>query len=319
MSIVKEQIKPSSIFFLTVPKCELSKDHVFSSFEDIFEELCVSQELHCDGTHHLHVFFKTSKPMFYNEVQDLLDVCFKVDEDNSYHYNLQNCKSRRNTLKYITKEDSDPRTKNISKHELSFYVQAIKWIDSCEMFDHCDPFVASHPQYYRYLEEMFNSRKAQTTKVELDVMGGCQEQKSFWALEVCHWWNDWMLEGWKHKKAQLFLHGPSNTGKSQLIRDLVGDGIHIYQPSPNSNFAWEDFDHRIHKVVVMEEFDSKLFNMSEWKQIVEGSTTKVNVKGKKGKYIKVQCPIIMISNLNVPDVIGFRERCKIVFADVNNY
>lgn len=318
--IIKTRKRPSKDFFITIPKCDLYKEYIYYSLDDFTDQLAVSRETHCDGTYHLHIYARFNGPLFLDEVQNILNVFLKPEDGCiNYGYDLQVCKSRRNVLKYITKEDAEPMYKGIDINDFSFYLRALKWIDSKETFEFDDPFVAAHPQYYRYLEEMFTSRKSKTIVTALDIFGGLQDQKTEWARLVQQWWNDWLISGWHHKKKQLYLHGPSNTGKSQLVQALMGDGIHVYQPSPNSNFAWEDFNKDLHRCVLMNEFDPKCFNMSEWKQIVEGSTTKVNVKGKKGKYIKVQCPIVMISNMNVPDIIGFRERCEIIFANENNY
>jgi hypothetical protein len=67
--------------------------------------------------------------------------------------NVRSVKSRRNVLKYISKEDKELIT-NIRESELSFYYRTICWARRTQAFRYNDPFVLEHPQYYRLLQEV---------------------------------------------------------------------------------------------------------------------------------------------------------------------
>jgi len=43
-----------------------------------------------------------------------------------------------------------------------------------------------------------------------------------WRDDVITWLEDWVVNGYSHKKKQLYLHGESNTGKSSFINHLMG-------------------------------------------------------------------------------------------------
>lgn len=70
------------------------------------------------------------------------------------HFDLQKCKSKRNVLKYISKEDDQMFT-NIKFGNFSFFYRACKWSDNKENFNFSDPFVAEHKNNYNYLQKIF--------------------------------------------------------------------------------------------------------------------------------------------------------------------
>lgn len=307
--------KASQNFFITFPQCDIGREFFFEGFKPLCDQLIVCQEKHQDGNFHLHIFMKTIEKYVFEEIQDI--ILAGVGELIGYH--LEACRSPRNSIKYCTKEDENALLHGIELSHCHLYYQACKWVDRTARYRYDDPFVVARPQYYRFLEELFNQRKGRMVSTSLDPTTGLINHKADWANIVCSWYTDWMVNGWVHKKRQMYLWGPSNTGKSQLIFNLIGDGMHVFQPEKRSNFAWADFDEDVHKVVLINEFEQGDFNIAEWKLIVEGSSTRINVKGKKGRLIKCCIPFIIISNSAPLEVAGFKERLQIVYADVNNY
>ena len=85
-------------------------------------------------------------------------------------------------------------------------------------------------------------------------------QTKQWHLSVLDWWNDWTVNGFKHKKKQLYLWGPSNSGKTTFINNLLARCINgvdetdehayesqVFTPIPNEKrFAWQEFDSKQH-------------------------------------------------------------------------
>lgn len=122
-------------------------------------------------------------------------------------------------------------------------------------------------------------------------------------ISVQEWFNE-CVSSWRVKFPALYLWGESNTGKTSIIFDwLLARHVNenqIYRPARNCQFAWGYFNPREHLVVVMDEFEFTQFDFEEWKNIVEGRTTSVRVKGRPPKTIAIKCPIIMISNYQPP-------------------
>lgn len=101
--------------FLTYPRCSLTKAEMFSQLTNFLGanmlSYCIAQETHKEATveqiidgldKHLHVYIKLNKVLKQTKT-DIFD--FK-----GFHPNIQACKSVRNVLRYLQKEDKDPLT-----------------------------------------------------------------------------------------------------------------------------------------------------------------------------------------------------------------
>ena len=111
-------------------------------FEGV-ETYCVSVEYyHINKSQcHIHAYLK-----FY----DLIDFDY-VRECLSWFegvVNIQRARSRRNVLKYVSKEDREVYF-NCRVSELSFSYRAYVWSRNTPTFRFSDSFVLEHPQYYR--------------------------------------------------------------------------------------------------------------------------------------------------------------------------
>jgi hypothetical protein len=123
--------------------------------------------------------------------------------------NVQSVKSRRNVLKYISKEDEDLFF-DIRESKLSFGYQAGSWARRTPTFRYSDPFVLEHPQYYRLLHELHSERRVGRS---CSVSG---------VQTVCEWWPGWCMQvllplrklfsgrTWK----RLYIYGRSGIGKT---------------------------------------------------------------------------------------------------------
>ena len=99
---------------------------------------------------------------------------------------------------------------------------------------------------------------------------------------------------------------------------------HVYRPTPHDErFAWEGFDETKFSVMVIDEFDIKEYNISDLKKVLEGKPLIAGQKGSSARRIKLQMPMIFISNLALPDesdkknarYIGLNSRFKVVGTD----
>ena len=162
-------------------------------------------------------------------------------------------------------------------------------------------------------------------------------QTKQWHLSVLDWWNDWTVNGFKHKKKQLYLWGPSNSGKTTFINNLLARCINgvdetdehayesqVFTPIPNEKrFAWQEFDSKQYNVVFIDEFDIHEYNVSDLKKALAGETFVANRKGLSPKKIVVQMPTILVSNLSPPSdqgadaykYQGVLERLHIVYCN----
>ena len=63
--------------------------------------------------------------------------------------------------------------------------------------------------------------KALLKPVDKSLYYDASKKVQNWRYYVVVWWNSWVNGGWSHKKKQLYLHGPSNTGKTTFINHVL--------------------------------------------------------------------------------------------------
>ena len=250
-------------------------------------------------------------------------------------------KCERAYLKYITKFDVEPMMKNIIVSHLSFQCQTKQWAMNTTEFKIEDPFVLSNPQYYKKLKEYHENyllQKNSNSKKHIKLLPIFNvpishikliEQTITWQDKVIDWWNDWIVNGYFHKKCQLYLWGPSNTGKTTFMQELFNNCIksqneyeqHVYRPAANEKrYAWQQFNSNTDCVVFIDEFDIKEFNVSQLKKALAGEPIIVNKKGLEPSKITIRIPFVLISNHEPPSYreqvkySGIKERLKVVFT-----
>jgi hypothetical protein len=120
---------------------------------------------------------------------------------------VQKCKSRRNWLRYISKEDDEPYF-NCKVSELSFRYRAINWAKGSKQFRYTDPFVIDHAHRVSFLRELHS-------EVHCKFLGEWTGYKVIeqgygdWWGTVAHWFNDLVRSGMAgYRRKQMYLYGP---------------------------------------------------------------------------------------------------------------
>lgn len=292
------RLRPGRQFFITISfgyKDPLLKEDVFSVIDSIeYTSYCISLESSSDNSKvscHVHVFLELVDKYFIDDVRQFFASVF--DECG---LNVQSCKSKRSCVKYITKEDVEPVT-NIKLSDLHFNVRVHNWCKKALKFDCTDPFVVEHRFCYRYLNRYYNDYQ----KKKYPVFKGfskCQDVKGDWAVVVCSWWND-AIEGFTVKRKCLYLHGPTNVGKTTLIESLIcrRNLPFVFLPGVGK-FFMQGFDSTFHKLILFEEFEIKYHVVAMLKRLLEGRKYAYPVKCEQDMIIEFKGPIIFVSNLN---------------------
>jgi len=191
------------------------------------------------------------------------------------------------------------------------------------------PFVQnsrwSHTRLKTYLEEFKNNNH--TRYVLKRVLIGPFND---WRDIVIKWWNDWITEGWYHKRPQLFLVSRPNCGKTTFVRDVLFRAGQSDEVPPEailiperagckttiSNFALQKANSATNSTVFCDEFDSRVYNVELLKIVLQGdffSATKKYVAS--GDDMCLRIPMIFASNHMIPDTeenVGLAERFLIV-------
>lgn len=210
-------------FSLTYPKCPLSKENVLSQLQLLFQNgfirYCLAQEKHQDGSLHLHGYleFVTKKNIKNPRAFDV------VENGTTYHPNVQACKDRANWFAYLQKEDSSPLT-NISPEDLvDIWTAVVAEKDpdvALNLIAKKEPkrLINNWNNINNYLEakrRKLNEPKAYSPSFTL---------QSFIVPPLVQRWVSQIGRG-LDRCWLLFLIGPPNIGKTQLMRSF---GPHIY-------------------------------------------------------------------------------------------
>ena len=348
--------KKSSVFAVRVSNTMISKQEAFEVLKELCSQLLIAEEKHYDGRAHFHLYLKTIKKYSCDEIKDVIRIVFANEDDETgqeqgaqssqeiqIHVETVRCEIR--YLRYITKQDCKPLIKGIPSERLSFYYQSIEWAENTPTYRAADPFVLSHPQYYRLLSEVHynvhREKRASSLRRLRPILYVVPEHLS-WQDEIVLWWNDFVVNGHEHKKKQLFLYGESNVGKTFFVNQLLANCINspdeldrhhpnydfnrfqaqTFKPTPNDfKFAWQSFSKDEHNVVYIDEFDITEYNVADFKKAIAGETFITNVKGAKSLLIEMTMPMIFLSNYKIPEADfsnkykGIKERLHIIYAD----
>lgn len=309
------RVKPGHSFFVTVPLLEYYTEvrvDFINIFFDVYE-YCVAVELNRvnneEVKYHLHAYLKFLNSYFLSDLREYIVSVLDLNR-----IDIQSCRSRRNVVKYITKEDKQIYHLNIHFSEFNFYYQAYVWACNAVRFDFSDPFVVAHRNNYIFLQNYYVEVRRQLKKTFTGFLP-CHTSFSNWSLEVAIWWNSKIVDNTKKSK-NLYLRGLSNVGKSSYIESLIGkDNLDfVFYPSVGK-FAYGDFDPCYHKIILFEEFSWKFHVLSMLKRLLEGRPFSACVKCKPDKLIEFTGPIIIITN-EMDDVtdLAFVNRLQIVDA-----
>ena len=77
--------------------------------------------------------------VFVNDLRVIVSCCY----DDAVHLDVQPCRSKRNALIYVSKEDKNLIT-NAKTSALHFNYRVYMWAKSVSVFQHTDPFVVQH-------------------------------------------------------------------------------------------------------------------------------------------------------------------------------
>lgn len=150
----------------------------------------------------------------------------------------------------------------------------------------------------------------------------CVGEKATWQDYVIAWWNDWVVNGFRHRKNQLYLWGPSNFGKTTFVENLLkmctiknnenfydaddenDDDLfeaYIFRPSAkNQKYAFQDWDRSKFNVCIIDDFHVSHFDLCDLKKAIAGEYFVTFSKCDTPKKAIMQVPVIFISNFDAP-------------------
>lgn len=204
-------------FFLTYPKCTLEKTEVRDLLADKVdcEYMIIAQELHKDGTPHIHVLLGSNK-----KIRTKLPTYFDLGD---FHGNYQTARDSDKVYGYVTKADIDPLYygKYTGNKQSAVQKRAIqnKLMLSKTVPELVDEGLIPISQYKQY-KEAIAMYKMDKVDVPDDIPKEC-----------------------------IWIYGKPGSGKSRYIRDNFPKGTYFKA----QNKWWDGFNGQ--SVVLIDDFD----------------------------------------------------------------
>ena len=173
----------------------------------------------------------------------------------------------KNAVIRVTRTDTQLLAECVDINLYAFSYRATKWAEEAATKKVLvpslpDPFVKEHlsqkPKLAEYLNQAY---KLMYPKMPLRTLS---QPKVFgdWRDECVRWWNHRVhnTNSEMTKQGQLYLSGPSNTGKTEFINKYLLSGINVrnifkIRFEKSNNFMWQSFDPDVHAVVLFDEFN----------------------------------------------------------------
>lgn len=250
-------------WFLTYPKCPLKKEEVLPILEksfpnQIIKEYVIAEELHEDGSPHLHCFIKFDKKVKFTKRFDLLSYHGHYEPAKCWKAVENYCKKEGNYIANIDLEAAKKKQSKMKKEDL------LRDVDDVLDAGLITPMqVASFYKNSTIYKMLQQKRKKMPDKLP-------------------------------PKDRHLWFYGPSNTGKTFKLREMMKQtGENNWFQIPTNN-DWIGYNGE--KYLYMDEFKGQL-TIQQLNAICDGNY-KVNVKGGS-TWIGWDCQVIICSNYSI--------------------
>ncbi|CAF1021492.1 unnamed protein product [Brachionus calyciflorus] len=303
----------ATLFLFTVSKVMtnlISREKIFEEFDKITEQLAVqrlTRNEHDEFLIFLRLILKLNEDRINLEIETIfgenVEVChFNVPkfENAIAKFRDQHLLFKNIELKYFD-----------SSVGIKLYVKSLDG----KKPEITDDFIQSNPGRQGFIEKTAKALQTPPPKIfRLFPFLYIGEKFGNWRDQVVEWFNDWVREGYNHKKRHLLLVGDSNHGKTTFIMALLGAYNHqAFRPTrKDKRFAWESWNPRAYTHIIVDEFEFSDFDENTWKIAVEGLPFEQAVKFKDSETKIIQVPMIFISNKNPKDFPGFSSRILVV-------
>jgi len=286
-------------YTITFPQCSVSKDtaveRIRQKFGDELKGYLVCEELHKDGTPHLHAFLQFKEKKTFSKPD-----CF--DFIGGQHGNYQVTRDVKKWVTYCTKGDNYVaegvdvqaiKTKKAPKNEeIAKMIMEGKSLK--EINEHSPGYTMINKRKLEEYDSWIKCENSKKNKIDwippsLEGLTGPQKTIAEWiCLNI--------RQTRKFKAPQLYIHGQRNLGKTSLI-EWLEQSLSVYHMPMTEEFYdlySDDYD-----LVVMDEFKGQ--KTIQWmNQFLQGSPMTIRKKGSQSMKYK-NLPVVILSNYSLSE------------------
>lgn len=311
--------KRSHVFAVTLNNVDWKKDALFNYLVlglEITRFACGEEHYHKpldsltgepsdepEGRHH-HILLETKESFFLTEIRELM-VVFIGDDEHSI--DVQCCRSVRNWLVYLSKDDYCPFLHNVRVSELSLFARSKHHAKTTYRYPRRiardDGFIIAAGQNSRFvigvieehIAELRRRRDHSRTRIEPN--------------RRCDITND-VLSTLQH----LYLEGPPGYGKTELI-DFCIQGQRVWKCGEPSQFMFGTLTEEFN-VILFEDFDIEKYKpyMSTILSLMDSKPVTISKKYEDDKTLVIRAQFIFTSNFPIGSNEHFRRRVKEVYV-----
>ena len=229
-------------------------------------------------------------------------------------------------LRYVTKEDTHALHAGCSTSDMSLNFRVWRWardrVGRGEIeIDPADFMMIEHHNHKDILHTIFYAAQLEMNPVRPNLLLPVVNFGD-WRDECIEWWNQRVIDASNgaptHKAKQLYIVGPSNTGKTLFVDAFLTALVpkwNMWKPvlKSSNKFPWQSFDAKRHQALVLHEFDlGRIGDAGDWKQALAGEEFAITQKFKGDRNIKPAIPMIFTSNTKMRNSPEFTNRLLIV-------
>lgn len=299
-------------FECTLSQSTLNKDHVYYALEALCSKLLVAEEAHFDGGRHFHIYIRMDKSARCNiiELRSLIESNLYPGEDSSESIHISSVRNAKHWIKYCTKEDTDPKFKNV---DVGLFHQSWKiwdYVRSNERFDMLHPFVRSNPSLCNILSRQHAQYWSDRRHKEF-----CNKQVEIIPDNEVEWVRRGDNDFQAHK--HIYLWGSTGVGKSTWIgaRCRAVAGV-VYVPCGMTPFEFSDVDFDT-KYVIANDAPSGYLRQhrSTLLQLCDNAMVSINAKLRPLKQVLYSGVVVVVSNFEPDADEALLRRFSVIEAD----
>lgn len=304
--------KAVKLFELTLARCELNKDHVFFALEDMCSEIVVSEEEHDNGGKHFHCYLKLVEKHTIKELRPAVaDALFCEATPSSIH--LSSLKNAKHWIKYITKEDTLPLSKNVDTSLFHISWKIHSYVTRNETFSRMHPFVRQNLCMSNIIEKVHGDYWDKAA-----VRTWMREPATLYCEQDVEWVK--CLGEAIAARRHVYLFGETGVGKTTAINQFVkSTGVRVaFLPCALDKFEWSQVADSPDVVVAGDAPAEYLTaHRSTILQLCDNSLVSINVKCKPIKQIQFRGTLIIVSNFKPEGDAALLRRFTVIEAKSN--
>lgn len=309
----KQRNRASTLFAITIPRCDYGRQFLYSHLKDCAEALVVSQETHEDGAPHLHVYLRSREKWLLADLREyVLELLSSVsDEPYAGACDIQKLRREANWLRYITKEDTEPILYNVSSSQCHQSYRIFRLISCGPVLSRYHSFFRAQPHLLPRVMEMHTEYWGDQSRIESIDFRVIPDLRAIWCRQAI---------GALSRGEHLYLHGGAGLGKSVLVnayikaRKLYPPYV-AYLPCGTTEFEFSSVRPVTTIILASDAPDSYIqLHRSRLLTLCDRGFVSINVKCAPIAQFRSSAQVVIVSNYPIPEDAAVERRFTQVHA-----